>query len=57
MLAPQAELLTALYSNEFQAYVQEKLVEHCVARLSTWNLESSGESLGKSDGLADCYCL
>lgn len=55
--APMQELLGFLYDSDFQAFVQQRLVEHAVSRLGNARLNPNGVMSPERDGLADCYCL
>ncbi|GAA5822373.1 hypothetical protein JCM11251_006317 [Rhodosporidiobolus azoricus] len=63
LLPPLHELRDSLFEREFKPYLQQKLVEHVVARLGSWKAGygwTGATALAPnmaSDGLADCYCL
>lgn len=52
LLAPQAELLSSIFTTSFEPYVTEKLIEHVCERLKRWDLGREG-----NDGTGDCFCL
>ncbi|GAA5986567.1 hypothetical protein JCM11641_003677 [Rhodosporidiobolus odoratus] len=57
------ELLGRVFERDFKPFLQQRLVEHAVARLGSWKSGygwTGGPGIAPDmvgDGLADCYCL
>ncbi|KAF8320538.1 PAS domain-containing protein [Cantharellus anzutake] len=48
--SPQQYLLESMYSNEFQSFVKQRLIEQAEVKLGR-------HKVANADGLGDCFCL